>query len=443
MKKHLQNIVLHGIHSSGKAVGYCGSSRIYADGGIPGEIVDLEIDRVQRGYRYGKTVHVVQASTQRVAPFCKHYGVCGGCLWQHIAYNEQLNLKREILQNALRKYNIATPAIPPVLPSPLQQGYRNKSEYAFTHSAYDSGSPALGFHAGERRDAVCAIDECYLQPAAVQQTADIIKNAAVELDLPFYNYPNRNGLLKSLQLRTTTRGQLLALLDVTEDDSRVTNFLQHLQKICTGVTSWFYSCDAKEPVHVAGNHYLTEYSDGLVFRYSPQSFYQPNPLQAENLCAQVRSFAAFKGNERVYDLYTGIGSLACHVARDAAEVVGIEGNAAAIADAQYNAAFNGLHNVHFIIGDILHTFNDSFVAAHWRPDAIILDPPRSGTLIEIKKTILRAAPQKIIYVSCNPVSLAFDLTQLCENYRVAAIQPVDMFPHTHHVETVVLLERNV
>jgi len=322
-----------------------------------------------------------------------------------------------------------------VVPSPLLQAYRNKSEYAF--AAPDN----LGFHEIERREAVCNIDECFLQPEIVHQTVVVIKRAAAEQGLPFYDYFARQGLLRSVQLRTTTTGQLLVWLVCAVDDERILPFFQYLQKLLPGIDSWFYSIDRGEPQYVVGEHYLTERSGDLTFRYSASAFYQPNPLQAERLFGQVREYAALEGYELVYDLYTGIGTLACHVASYACMVIGIEGNASAIADAQYNASANNLPNTRFLVGDILHTFKDDFIAAHGHPDVVILDPPRSGTLIEIKKTILRTAPQKVVYVSCNPVSLAFDLKQLCEGYRVTAIQPFDMFPHTHHVETVALLER--
>jgi 23S rRNA (uracil1939-C5)-methyltransferase len=442
MKKYLRNIELYGMHSSGRAVGRCGASRVYVDGGLPGETVDLAIDRVQRGYRYGKVVDVVVASPLRTTPFCRHYGICGGCPWQHLRYDGQRHWKREILRNALQKYAVETPEIPPVAPSPLQQGYRNKAEYTFTQAAFATHLPSLGFHVGERRADVCSIDECFLSPPAVHKVAVAIRDAAAMQGLPFYDYPSRSGLLKSLQVRTTTAGALSVLLETTAPEPRVTDFLRTMQGQCPEVGSWFYGSGGDEaPVCAGGAPCLTERSGDMRFRYQPRSFYQPNPLQAENLCALVRTFAGLSGREAVYDLYTGIGTLACHVARDAAVVTGIEGNAAAIADATFNAAANGLTNTRFFVGDILHTFNDGFMARHGVPDVVILDPPRSGTLIEIKKTLLRAAPQKIVYVSCNPVSLAFDLKQLCENYHVAALQPIDMFPHTYHVETVVLLER--
>jgi 23S rRNA (uracil1939-C5)-methyltransferase len=441
MKKLLKHIKLQSPHSSGRMMGHCGTSRIYVDNGIPGECVDVAIDRVQRGYRYGKVISITEPSEHRQVPFCAYAALCGGCPWQHIAYEEQLRLKRDILQGALQKYGIATPAIPPVLPSPLQQGYRNKSEYTFAAQDCRKQANALGFHVQERRDTICQVDECFLQPPIVQETAALIQQEAIAWELPFYDYHSRGGWLRSLQLRTTTQGDLMVLLEVTASaGAPLMDFLQHLTNRCPAVTSWFYCTDRDQPVHFAGNSYLTERSGGLTFRYSPLAFYQPNPLQAENLCAQVRALAALTGSERVYDLYTGIGSLACHVAGDAAAVIGIEGNASAIADANYNAAANGITNAQFFVGDILQTFNEAFIARYGRPDVVILDPPRAGTLIEIKKTLLRAAPEKIIYVSCNPVSLAFDLKQLCEKYRVAAIQPVDLFPHTHHVETIVLLE---
>jgi len=442
MKKILANISLHAVHSSGRAIGYCGTSRIYVDGGISGETVNVEIDRVQRGYRYGKVTEVAQVSPYRVQPFCKHYSICGGCPWQHIAYEKQLRLKRGILQNALQKYEIDTPEIPQIEASPLLQAYRNKSEYTFAAFSFDGKPFSLGFHAGEKREQICQIDECFLQSPIVQQIADVVRLLAIENNLSFYDYPSRKGLLRSLQLRTTTTGKVLLCLDCTTEDERIKSFLQKIISLFPVISSCFYSIDRGEPIHVFGETYLTEHCNDFVFRYNPMSFYQPNPLQAQRLCATVREFANLSGNELVYDLYTGIGSLAIHVANAAAAVIGIEGNASAIADAKLNAEINGIKNAKFFVGDILHTFNDEFISLNGAPDLVILDPPRFGTLIEIKKTILRATPKKIIYVSCNPVSLAFDLKQLCEKYRVTAIQPLDMFPHTQHVETIVLLERN-
>ncbi|MDR0667375.1 MAG: 23S rRNA (uracil(1939)-C(5))-methyltransferase RlmD [Prevotellaceae bacterium] len=441
MKKRLQHIVLYGMHSSGRSVGRCGASRIYTDGGCPGETVEVEIDRVQRGYRYGRVNAVVNASPRRVAPFCPHYGLCGGCNWQHLAYDAQLHWKREILRQALNKYAVQTPDVPPVLPSPLTLGYRNKATYAFTHADGLSHAPAAGFHAADCRRTVCAVAECGLLPPAMQATAAAITDAARRRAIPFYNYGARSGLLKSLQLRTTTTGQLLAMPDFTTDTPRIRDCMHAFREACPDVTAWFYTLDGGAPIYVAGDAFLTERSGALTFRYSPGAFYQPNPLQAENLCAQVVAFADPQDDDRVYDLYTGVGTLACHIAGRAAAVVGVEGSADAIADASANAARNGMANVRFVAGDILQTFTDDFVAAHGRPDVLILDPPRAGTLIEIKKAILRAAPRKVVYVSCNPVSLAFDLKQLCEGYHVAAIRPIDMFPHTQHVETVALLER--
>ena len=441
MKKRLQNIALYGMHSSGRAVGRCGASRIYTDGGCPGETVEVEIDRVQRGYRYGRVTAVVEASPRRAAPFCPHYGLCGGCNWQHLAYDAQLHWKREILRQALDKYAVRTPDVPPVLPSPLTQGYRNKATYAFTHADGLSHAPAAGFHAADCRPTVCAVAECGLLPPAMQEAAAAITDTAGRLAIPFYNYEARSGLLKSLQLRATTAGQLLAMPDFTAASPRIREWMLAFREACPTVTAWFYTLAGDAPVYFAGDAFLTERSGALTFRYGPAAFYQPNPLQAERLCAQVAAFVDPQGDDRVYDLYAGVGTLACHIAGRAAAVVGVEGSAAAVADAVGNAARNGIANARFVVGDVLHTFTDDFVAAHGRPDVLILDPPRAGTLIEIKKTILRAAPRRVVYVSCNPVSLAFDLKQLCEGYRVAALRPIDMFPHTQHVETVALLIR--
>ncbi len=435
MAKILNNIQLYGIHSSGRTVGSTGTGRIYVDGGMPGETVDLETDRRQRGFRYGKILNISAPSPHRIVPFCKHAGICGGCLWQYYSYESQLQWKREILVNALQKYEIVTPDVPLVIPSPLLRAYRNKSEYTF------AAPDELGFHALEQRESIFPVEECFLQPEIVQKTAMLIKKAALDQGLPFYDYFTREGILRSLQLRTTTSGQLLVWLICNIDDCRILSFLEYLRQLLPNVDAWCYSIDRGEPVYVTGEQYLSEDSENLIFKYSASAFYQPNPLQARSLFRMVCDYASLKGDELVYDLYTGVGTLACHVARKAHRVIGVEGNASAIANAQLNAKLNNLNNTHFLVGDILHTFKDDFITAYGRPDLIILDPPRSGTLIEIKKTILRSASPKIIYVSCNPVSLAFDLKQLCEGYHVVAIQPFDMFPHTHHVETVVLLER--
>ena len=433
-----------GIHSGGKSVGMVGSEnqmtkKIYADNAIPGEEALVTVLRRQRGFRQGVVHQILTPSPHRVTPFCPHAGICGGCHWQHIAYPAQLYWKRQILADALAKYGIHTSAIPEVIPSPLLHHYRNKSEYAFSSEP----APVFGFHPKEERRTVFACEHCFLQAPQVHQIAKNVCRVALELGIPFYRYADRTGVLQSLQVRTTTLGDTFCILGLTKTESC---FLDRLQQEIPMVNGWFYYVSGPNTfypdyIYAGGARYLEETIDGIRFAFSPESFFQPNPLQTAALYRQVKTYSGLDRGKTVYDLYTGIGSIACYLANDAGQVIGIEGNPVAIRDANKNAALNGLSNTQFIAGDILETFTPAFIDHHPKADLIILDPPRSGTLTEIKKALLYAAPQKIIYVSCNPVSLAWDLKQLCAGgYRVTAIQPFDMFPHTHHVETVCLLE---
>jgi len=405
-------------HSGGRAAGVADGDtptpkQIYVDNVIPGEEAQVELLRRLRGFRQGVVHHLLKPSPDRVIPFCPHATICGGCNWQHISYPAQLHWKREILVNALTKYEIVTPPVPEVIPSPLLQGYRNKSEYAC--------SPVLGFHQRDHSKTVFACDVCFLQPPHVHQVAKMIA---------------QRGAFQSIQIRTTTLGDTFCILGLSQPDHAL---FERLRVEIPDINGWYYAID-NDIVHFGGATHLKEKVDNLRFRYSPLSFYQPNPLQAVAVYCKILEYAQLTGRETVYDLYTGIGSIACMVAKNAKKVIGIEGNPGAIIDARNNATINNINNTQFITGDILETFTYDFVNSHPKADLIILDPPRSGTLTEIKKAIIYANPQKIIYVSCNPVSLAWDLKQLCAGgYQITALQPFDMFPHTHHIETVCLL----
>ena len=419
------------MHSGGRAAGVTDTDtgppkQIYADNAIPGEEAEIEILRRQRGFRQGVVHRLLKRSPDRVTPFCPHATVCGGCNWQHIDYPAQLYWKRAILVDALAKYGIVSPPVPDVVPSPLLQGYRNKSEYAFV------SEPELlfGFHRRDDSRKVFACDVCFLQAPHVHPIAKTVFRLA-------------GDTLQALQIRTTTLGGTFCILSFspTVQQGEAERLLNRLQQNIPEVNGLFYYADA-DLVCFGGSERLEEVIDGLRFKYSAQAFFQPNPLQAAALYRQVKDYASLNGSETVYDLYTGVGSIACYLAAGAKQVIGIEGNGDAVRDAEENGRINGLSNTLFITGDILETFTPEFIDCHPKADVVVLDPPRSGTLIEIKKALLYAAPKKIIYVSCNPVSLAWDLTQLCTGgYRVTAIQPFDMFPHTHHVETVCLLER--
>jgi 23S rRNA (uracil1939-C5)-methyltransferase len=450
-------LTLAGIHSSGRSVGVSGNKNVYLDCGIPGETVTYTLERRKKGFLAGKTESILEASPFRTIPFCGHYSACGGCAWQHIGYSHQLELKQQILKNALDKYGIAHPDLPPVLASPQTMYYRHRMEYSFSSYAYpenhDIGPrmPGLGFHPAGERGKVNAIRTCYLQSDPCRDICNFIEKVALEDGMDFYDHESKSGFLRSLSLRINSIGEVLLVLGTAHDNPDQRNvLLSRIREAFPQIVSLNYT------IHLSSEHsqlqgeiipfggtapYLEETIDGIRFRIHASSFFQPNVRQAENIFVTARDWANLKGNEKVYDLYTGVGTLALFLSGQAGHVTGIEGSSLAIADATQNAILNDIQNTEFICGDILETFKSTFLDRHGKPDTIVLDPPRSGTLIEIKKTMNASGAKNIIYLSCNPVSLAFDLKQLCEVYRIILIQPFDMLPHTHHLETLVLLEK--
>jgi 23S rRNA (uracil-5-)-methyltransferase RumA len=436
--------------------------RVYAHGVLPGEIARVSLQGRRLGFRCGALQTLLEASPQRVQPFCPHAAYCGGCPWQHMAYPAQLYWKRQILADALAKYEISVPLLPEVIPSPLLQGYRNKAEYAYSALRWYPDStvreePCFGFHPVEESRHVFSCESCFLQAPQSHALAQKAFGLALRLELPLYHYPSRSGLLRSLQIRNTRQGEWLCIFGfniaaeevLSTQQTLILDFLQQYQALAPEMSACCYTVSYAEaarrdfyPVHqhFCGSSHIEEQIDDLAFRLRPESFFQPNTLQATALYQKTREWAGLSGQETVYDLYTGIGSIACYLAAEARHITGIEGNPQAVVDAQENARRLGLLQAQFIQGDILETFTPSFVDSHPRADLIVLDPPRAGTLTEIKKALLYAAPSKIIYVSCNPVSLAWDLKQLIAGgYRLSRIQAFDMFPHTQHVETVCLL----
>ena len=437
--------------------------RVYVSGTIPGETARVVLQGRRLGFRCGKMSTLLHASPQRVQPFCPHAGYCGGCPWQHLAYSEQLHWKRQILADALAKYEIPVPDLPELVPSPLLQGYRNKAEYAFSALRWcPDGTvleePCFGFHPIEESRHVFACQTCFLQTPQAHTLAQKAFELALRMELPLYHYPSRRGTLRSLQIRNTRQGELLCIFGfclpagdeaMDAQQTLILDFLQQYQVLAPEMSACYYTLSQPEAMqrdfyplhlHFCGSSHIEEHIDGMSFRLRPESFFQPNTLQATALYQKIREWAGLSGQETVYDLYTGIGSIACYLAAEARHITGIEGNPQAVVDAQENARRLGLLQAQFIQGDILETFTPSFVDSHPRADLIVLDPPRAGTLTEIKKALLYAAPSKIIYVSCNPVSLAWDLKQLIAGgYRLSRIQAFDMFPHTQHVETVCLL----
>lgn len=447
--RFVENFRITDIHSAGRSYGRLGTRAVYVDFVIPDELVDIKIPKRQKGYSVGFLEQIIEPSIHRIKPFCNHFQHCGGCGWQHISYSYQMELKRQILVNALEKYEIVTPEVPLTIASPQQHYYRNKLEYAF--SIDEVGQPVLGFHLYDRFDSVIQIDECFLQPEPSRKIAETAKALAVEMDIPFYNQQDGSGVIRSLTIRTTNARKVMVIVGFTPNGAELRiPYLRRLQECLPEITSIYYcqldsyksSYVSSELIHFNGSTDLHEKLNEYTFRLSPKAFFQPNREQAEAIYQTIVDVAGFKSSDLVYDLYTGVGSIACCVAPKVGKVIGIEGTPEAIDDARYNAEVNNISNAEFLVGDILETFKPEFIAQHGKPDIIILDPPRSGTLIEIKRTIVESQPRRIIYLSCNPVSLAFDLKMLTNGYHISYIQPFDMFPHTHHVETLVVLERD-
>lgn len=449
-------VYLDGIHSSGRCSGKSGTKNVFLEHGIPGETVNYIPGKRKQGFRGGKVHAVITPSPFRRIPYCRHFPACGGCPWQHVAYDHQLELKRMILVNALEKYGINTPEVPPVIPSPETLYFRNRMEYTFTSSGYEAipvkvTVPALGFHLNGEPGKVIDIGECYLQKEPSRSLCEFVKTSALGMGLEFYDHINKTGFLRSLSIRINKPGEVLVVVGFSEDrpgdrDKLLAGLLQQFPQIVS----------LSSTVHLSPRHsqlqgvinpfggtlpYLYEDVAGFRFRMHASSFFQPNVAQAENIFLAAREWLKLTGMERIFDLYTGVGSIALVLAPLALQVTGIEGSAVAIEDAVENAAFNGIENTRFLTGDILETFTPRFLEENGTADVIVLDPPRSGTLIEIKKTIIMSGAGRVLYLSCNPVSLAFDLKQLTGVYRVTKIQPFDMLPHTQHLETMVLLER--
>ncbi len=447
------------MHPDGKAYGFDRGRRVFVPGSIPGETLTIMMEKRQIGYFVAEIKLIEQASPYRIKPFCKHAGLCGGCNWQHIAYTHQLNLKSEIISEALIKQQIDFKIIEPVVPSPLQIHFRNRTEYTFSSSRwfYESEGKvtdplsrlALGFNPEGMPERIIDIDECWLQPHPAHNFSRLAKDLAIFHQLEFWNPRLKTGLIRNLELKNNTANQWMLLIGFTSMDSRINLYLNDLQNKLPKETQLFYTILDYATKALGGeitpftqtNAELLERSRNLQFRLRPSGFYQTNPLQASNLFKLVSELAAAQAKDVVYDLYTGAGTIALHVAKQANFVIGIEANENSIEDANYNAQINGILNVKFIQGDVLASFTTDFVDSNPKPSIVILDPPRSGTLIEIKKTILYAQPHTIIYVSCNPAALAKDLKMLTTAYSIACIQPIDMFPHSHHIETVVKLVR--
>lgn len=432
---------------------------------VPGDVVDLQVKRKKNHYAEAVAVKFHEKSPLRTEPFCSHFGVCGGCKWQCLSYEEQLKYKqKQVFDNLTRIGKVELPEFRPILGSEKTRFYRNKLEFTFSNKRwlteeevkqdvkYDQMN-AVGFHIPGAFDKVLAIDKCWLQDDISNQIRNAVRNYAYAHNFPFFDLRTQEGLLRNIMIRTSSTGELMVVLQckVTDDEGRrkMEEILQFMADSFPQITSLMYVINNKcndtigdlDVEVFKGNDHIFEEMEGLRFKVGPKSFYQTNSEQAYNLYKVAREFAGLTGNELVYDLYTGTGTIANFVARQARKVVGIEYVPEAIEDAKVNSALNGIDNTLFYAGDMKDILTNDFIAEHGRPDVIITDPPRAGMHNDVIDVILAAEPKRIVYVSCNPATQARDLQLLDGKYKVTAVQPVDMFPHTHHVENVVQLER--
>lgn len=461
----LEKVTITDVAAEGKAVAKVNELVIFVPYVVPGDVVDLQVKRKKNHYAEAVAVKFHEKSPLRTEPFCSHFGVCGGCKWQCLSYEEQLKYKqKQVFDNLTRIGKVELPEFRPILGSEKTRFYRNKLEFTFSNKRwlteeevkqdvkYDQMN-AVGFHIPGAFDKVLAIDKCWLQDDISNQIRNAVRDYAYAHNFPFFDLRTQEGLLRNIMIRTSSTGELMVVLQckVTDDEGRrkMEEILQFMADSFPQITSLMYVINNKcndtigdlDVEVFKGNDHIFEEMEGLRFKVGPKSFYQTNSEQAYNLYKVAREFAGLTGNELVYDLYTGTGTIANFVARQTRKVVGIEYVPEAIEDAKVNSALNGIDNTLFYAGDMKDILTNDFIAEHGRPDVIITDPPRAGMHNDVIDVILAAEPKRIVYVSCNPATQARDLQLLDGKYKVTAVQPVDMFPHTHHVENVVQLER--
>lgn len=456
----IENVEIIDVAAEGKAIAKVDDLVVFIPYVVPGDVIDLQITRKKNKYAEGKPVRFISYSPNRTEAFCEHFGICGGCKWQVLPYAEQLKYKqKQVEDNLTRIGKIELPDIHHILGSEKTQFYRNKLEFTFSNKKWltleqiNSGESfdnmnALGFHIPGMFDKVLDIDKCWLQEDISNQIRNFIRQYCYDKNYTFFDLRNRGGLMRNLIVRTSTTGELMVIVVFYDDEKEQQEDL--LTAVATEfpqITSLLYIVNQKANDTITdqdvlvwkGNDCIYEEMEGLKFKIGPKSFYQTNSEQAYNLYKIARDFANLSGDELVYDLYTGTGTIANFVASKAKKVVGIEYVEDAILDARVNSQINKIDNTLFYAGDMKDILTQDFINEHGRPDVIITDPPRAGMHDDVIKTILFAEPDRIVYVSCNPATQARDLSLLDEKYKVGRVQPVDMFPHTHHVENVVLL----
>ena len=458
-KKFLQNIQVIDIAEEGKGVGKSDDLVIFIDKAVPGDIVDVELLKRKKRFYEGKIQNLAKPSAHRTEPFCEHFGVCGGCKWQHLSYDAQLQFKQKSVSDALHRLGkVDVSNMEPILGSSESRYYRNKLEYTFSdkrwltdedmRSAETMEMNALGYHIPGRFDKILDINHCYLQSDPSNEIRNKVRGYALKAGISFYNLKNHEGALRNLIIRTSSTGELMVIVVFAyADEVQIDDMMKFIASEFKDISSLLYIINHKkndtifdQDIHVyAGLDHIFENMDGLKFKIGPKSFYQTNSAQAFELYKIVRDFAGFKGDELVYDLYTGAGTIANFIAGKVKSVVGIEYVPTAIADARINSEINGIKNTNFFAGDMKDILNEDFIKTHGKPELVITDPPRAGMHADVVKRLLEMESEKIVYVSCNAATQARDIELLNEKYQVSRIKPVDMFPHTQHVENVVLL----
>jgi 23S rRNA (uracil1939-C5)-methyltransferase len=466
----LEGVTIEAVAAEGKCLFHWNDLVVFVPFCVPGDVCDIQIRRKKHSFAEGEVVRFVELSKVRAVPFCKHFGVCGGCKWQNLPYEEQLKFKQQQVYDQLHRIGkVELPEFRTILGSVKTQEYRNKLDFGCANKRYltkeeisalpkdESQSlkdiPAIGFHITGAFDKILPIEKCWLMDDLHNQIRNDIRDYAMEQGISFFDLRAQVGLLRDIIIRNSASGELMVIIqfhyDETGGEKEALDLLQHVADTFPQITSLLYLDNQKcndtigdqDILVFKGTDHIFELMEDLKFKVGPKSFYQTNTEQAYHLYSVAREFAGLTGNEMVYDLYTGTGTIANFVAKKAKKVIGIEYVPEAIEDAKINSEINGISNTLFYAGDMKDILTDDFIAEHGRPDVIITDPPRAGMHPDVVKTILRAAPDRIVYVSCNPATQARDLQDLDEQYKVIEVQPVDMFPHTPHVENVVLLKK--
>ncbi|SEO92692.1 23S rRNA (uracil1939-C5)-methyltransferase [Mucilaginibacter gossypiicola] len=457
--KFFENVQIIDIAEEGKGVGKADDFVLFVDKAVPGDIADVQVYRSKKNFGEGKITELKQASEYRTTAFCEHFGTCGGCKWQHMTYEAQLKFKQKSVVDALsRLAKINVDGIMPIVPSPADRYYRNKLEFTFSNKRwlYDGENKedgtlnmnALGFHIPGRFDKILDVNHCYLQAEPSNSLRNEIRDFTIQQGYTYYDLRNHSGMLRNLVVRTSSTGEIMVIVVFAyAEQDEIDKLMSHVDARFPEITSLLYIVNQKkndtifdqDVIAFKGPEYIHEEMNGIKFRIGPKSFYQTNSVQALRLYEITRDFAEFKGDELVYDLYTGAGTIANFVAGHVREVVGVEYVPTAIEDAKVNSAINNITNTKFYAGDMKDVLVAGFVAEHGKPDVIITDPPRAGMHPDVVARLMEIEAPKIVYVSCNAATQARDLLVLKEKYDTVKIQPVDMFPHTQHVENVVLL----